>query len=387
MLACLRLEAHQRVRGGKGGTIGGDRRYPPYRGVETVQDICACVPIPPEANIHMPDDLSTSLPSELELGIPQPNEAQSFDVVQLETRGVTSQFPKQRQGSLFAKELIHFASVLAKLDESGHNDIADEIRHCHSDVAYRRCKGCHTTSRFYNRCEKFWCPICQPRLARERKQAVEWWAKEIKQPKHVVLTIRNFDVLNKAKVTEFKDNFAKLRRRNVWRLVTGGFYRIEVTNESRGWHLHMHVLVDARWVDAKLLAETWGKIVGQEFAIVKVKDARSKDYLAEVTKYVVKGDQLATWQAQQVVDFVTSFTGVRAFGVFGSLYGKRTEWREWIEAIHAGRTKCACGCDDWQILGENEYVWEETVGTVSERAIPPPLVHVASSQCELFNAQ
>lgn len=164
----------------------------------------------------------------------------------------------------------------------------------------------------------------------------------------------------------------------MWSLVKGGFYRIETTNESRGWHLHMHVLVDARWVDARLLAQEWGAIVGQDFAIVCVKDARrggdyrGGDYLKELTKYVVKGDQLSSWTPTQISDFIDAFTGLRTFGVFGSLFSKRTEWKEFLTELRAGRVRCACGCSKFEILSENQWQWEETVNPVTA-AIPPPM--------------
>lgn len=332
----------------------------------------------------MPDDLSPSTPSDSFEVFPTPEATQSVDVVKLETRGVTSHRAKLTQGSLFAKELLHFASVLSRLDGTGHNAIADEIRGCHTDRSIRRCTGCHKASAFYNRCEKFWCPLCAPRLSRERREGVEWWTKQIKQPKHLVLTTRNTSTITRETVQRFKDAFSRLRRQRVFRLVEGGFYRLEVTNEDRGWHLHMHVLVDARWVDAKLLSETWGKLVGQDFAIVKVKDARAKDYLNELTKYVVKGDQLASWNGNDIAAFVTAFTGLRSFGVFGTLYGKRTEWREWLDELRSGRVKCECGCSRWEVMSDLQWQWEEVSSGPNLLAMPPPRMAIPIEQMSLL---
>src|SRR5262249_52451990 len=151
----------------------------------------------------------------------------------------------------------------------------------------------------------------------EKKQSVEGWARYVTQPKHVVLTVRNMDTLTKADVQWFKACFSALRRLKFttqkttqpiscdvrthevlerysypWR---GGFYSLEVTKEDNGWHLHLHALVDANFIDELMLADAWHKVTDGRGYIVKVKDARDKSYLQEVVKYAVKGDQIATW--------------------------------------------------------------------------------------------
>lgn len=316
-------------------------------------------------------------PGEPDVDFDQVDPAHRFDRVQLENRGTTSHRPKLSQGSLFARELVFHESILAKLRSIGREDLSEQIDDCHTESSVRRCLGCKRSSVFWNRCDKFWCVLCAPRLSRERREGVEWWVKQLDQPKHVVLTVRNTATISKDYVKWFKDCFARLRRRHVWSLVRGGFYRLETTNESRGWHLHIHILADARWIDARLLAQEWGQLVGQDFAIVCVKDARNKggtiggDYIKEVTKYVVKGDQLASWSPNQIADFVDAFTGVRTFGVFGNLYAKRTEWKEWIKSLRSGRVQCECGCDQFEILSHDMWQWDELTNE-STTAIPPP---------------
>jgi hypothetical protein len=125
--------------------------------------------------------------------------------------------------------------------------------------------------------------------------------------------------------------------------VKGGCLTVEVTNEERGWHLHSHWLIDCRWIDAGKLAIEWGKIVGQEFAIVKIQDARAIDYVLQVCKYVVKGSDLAGWHPEQIHQFLRAIRGRRMFFTFGSLNqcGRAVK----LELAAAkGCTVCECGC-------------------------------------------
>lgn len=326
--------------------------------------VLSVVPVPSE-----PSPLDTTEIS-IEDGIPQCLKA---DRVKLETRGVTSHRTILKQGRLWnLVEQAWKSELIRKLDHHHRSDLADKIRDCHTKKSVRQCLGCKTHSVFWNRCEIKWCPMCAQRLARERREAVEWWTKQIQQPKHIVLTMRNTEDLTRETIKGFKAAFGRLRRRSFAKNWRGGFYALEVTNESRGWHLHLHALVDARWIDSGALAREWADCVGQLFAIVKVKDAREGTYLKELTKYVVKGDQLVTWSAPDMVTLIEAFEGVRSFGVFGDLYGKRTEWKDFLDELRQGRVRCECGCDRWRVLSDIEFEWEEVTSDPTPQPIPPP---------------
>jgi hypothetical protein len=104
-----------------------------------------------------------------------------------------------------------------------------------------------------------------------------------------------------------------------------------------------------------VLSTEWMKVTRGLGRIVKVMDARRVDYLKEVTKYAVKGNQLAAWSGEEIAMFIDAFTGVRTFGVFGSLYGKRTEFREWIAQLQQHKLKCKCGCEEFWYQTDWDY--------------------------------
>jgi len=287
--------------------------------------------------------------------------------VKLETRGVTSH---QQQGLLWRSNTIFKESIVAKLLSISRREEANKLGNCHTQLSYATCGGCQAVRKFYNRCELFFCPECQPRLSAERKESIEWWTHQATQPKHVVLTVRNSQQITKDYVKWFKACWSKLRRSKFARNWEGGFYSLEVTNEGKGWHLHLHAIVEAKWIDAGELARQWARCVAQDFAIVKVKDCRQREYLKEVTKYAVKGSELAGWPAADIAAFIDAFKGVRTFGVFGVLYGKRTEWREWLDTLQSERGTCTCGCNNWTVRDEHMQEWHEA--TFGPTTIEPP---------------
>lgn len=327
-----------------------------------------------------PSDIIQALDEALfDLASAPPGRFDCPNPLQLETRGVTAQItlpprtsiPVGAQAEIWSSNTIHKNSIAAKLRLAGMVEAADKLEHCHSEFTFAVCNDCGRVGKFPNRCDNFYCPECQPRLSHDRRQAVEWWVALIQQPKHVVLTVRNIPDLSKGHVKQLRRWFTQLRRRKFASNWEGGFYAIEVTNEGAGWHLHIHALVNARWIDGPELARQWASITSNAGYIVKVKDAREGDYLKELTKYVAKGSQVAKWSPDQITTFINAFTGVRTFGVFGSLYGARTEFAEWLKAIREAKPRCNCGSCSVTYYTEAQFIMRDLVPDHHAAARPP----------------
>ena len=228
---------------------------------------------------------------------------------------------------------------------------------CGREDIYRTCKSCGDVRTFKYRCSIKWCPLCNWRIVAERQAILKKWLTRIDQPKHLVTTQRNFNVLTTRSIREHTYRLAQLRRSKVFRPVRGGCVSVEITNETRGWHLHAHWLVDARWIDAAELSRTWGKIVGQDFAIVKVMDARNKlHYQRELAKYVVSGSEIAKWQGEEIHQFIRAVKGRRFFFTFGSLFKHAREIRREINQEKSHDTACDCGCNQFRFEDETTAI-------------------------------
>jgi len=268
--------------------------------------------------------------------------------VKLETTSLKSHF-----GEFWQRQQVFRESILAKLREVGLDHLAQPIANCGSDCRIITCLNCFRWKKVYAECGNRFCPHCAPQKSRRRAEELLAWTKTLRQPKHVVLTSRNTKRLTRSHVSKQLRALARLRRLKLSKNWTAGCWTMEITNESRGWHLHFHLLIEARWIDAGKLARAWAKMIGQEdAAIVKVKDARSEDYLREVTKYVCKSEQLAAWNGYDIAELMLAMRGRRSFGVFGDAFGARKEWRAAIKEARRERSRCECGECNWQIQTE-----------------------------------
>jgi hypothetical protein len=252
---------------------------------------------------------------------------------------------------------------------------AATLEACHSRYTICLCGDCGQVRKFPNRCDLFFCPECANHLQNERARQVEWWTRDISQPKHVVLTIRNIPDLSAGHVDQLRKMFGQLRRRKFTYNWIGGFYTIQVTHRATGWHLHIHALINARWIDENDLREQWRQVTNGLGYIVRVKDAREGDYLREVTRYVVHGSKLASWQPELLKTFIEAFQHKRTFGVFGDLYGKRTEFAEWIATLKQARPRCNCGSCNVQYIDEHDWLLRQHVELHVNHPRPPPADH------------
>jgi Replication protein len=254
---------------------------------------------------------------------------------------------ERAQGKLLNEEDDFHETVRAKL--SGLNDTPQfwNFTRCGNEDFFRTCRECHTVEKLKYRCNIKWCPRCQWKITDTRKKVLKIWATKIQQPKHLVLTQKNFPILTRRRLRLHTLALAKIRRKKCFDDVRGGCVSIEITNEGKNWHLHSHWLLDARWLDMAKVSRAWGKLVGQSFAIVKVKDCRNTEYLQEVSKYVVEGSELAKWPANQINEFVRAVKGLRFFFSFGSLLKMAPSIRAELLSQKPPLKACECGCSDF----------------------------------------
>ena len=297
-----------------------------------------------------------------------------------------NQSKKAKQGGLGFDGQVLKETIIKKLVGLGHHALAHPLQKCHTEQTVKYCNGCRVPKIFYNRCEVFYCPCCAKRLANDRRKSVEWWTSQITQPKHVVVTTRNTDKISPKRVSEVKAAWTKLRRRAFAKNWRGGFYSLEITNEGRGWHLHIHALIDASWIDSSILAREWADCVGQDFAIVKVMDAREGDYLRELCKYVVDGNSVVKWKAEDLLAYILAFKGQRTFGCFGRLYKLRKEHKHFLDDVQADKNVCECGCSSFRYFSESEWEWFETINGPNgiRPRVPKALQAGVTLQVELF---
>jgi hypothetical protein len=291
----------------------------------------------------------------------------------IRARAMARRERERKQRELISDDEIFKDTIESKLTGLCHLTQFENFTRCGREEFYRICKCCGNVETMTYRCSLKWCPQCSWKLSEKKKNLLGLWVTRVKQPKHLVLTQQNFPVLTAKKIREHTRNLAAMRRTKCFKSVRGGCVSVEITRGETGWHLHSHWLIDCPWLDMSSISTTWGKLVGQEFAIVKVKDVRDKAYLQEVTKYVVEGSELAKWPAESINEFVHAIRGRRFFFVFGSLFHESPDIRRELRAQKKPAEACECGESSWTFQSEAQAQVEEIMRLNSRPGRTKPL--------------
>jgi len=110
-------------------------------------------------------------------------------------------------------------------------------------------------------------------------------------------------------------SFCKLRRREVWK-GEKGIYAIEIVKKGgKSWYVHIHALIDSKWMNKNALSDTWFNITGDSFVVdIRTIKGEKKKALREVLKYQTKMWELND-DDKEFVDMI--FKGRRFIGSFG----------------------------------------------------------------------
>lgn len=208
-------------------------------------------------------------------------------------------------------------------------------------------------------CKKRWCPVCAPRISAERIAKYCYAATAMQWPLAVTLTTANTPEAQ-GSIRSFRKALSKFRRTKFWSgNVKGGLLSLEVTNTGNGWHVHAHLLVDARWlalrtphprtsdskptVKAKLraahdeLSQHWAACLNQPSAIVWAERAYGKALL-ETVKYAVKPSDLIN-SPDPIAPIIREMHRLQLVNGFGTCYGLTKQWKK---AAADARGPCMC---------------------------------------------
>lgn len=207
-----------------------------------------------------------------------------------------------------------------------HYDRALAIRSCCTDASVYS-KGAEFRV-WPRRCRDRLCPRCQAALRARYAAEIAVRMNSWQAPKHLVLTLRSSDEPLRAQLKRMKRAFSALRRTAVWRaLCAQGIYTYEVTRNpnTRRFHPHLHILVNARFIPQRWLSAAWLRATGDS-SIVHVTAATAKHprYLA---KYIGKGvsASIEPWEEWPMAD---ELSGLRSCETFGGAEGIRVRVAE-----------------------------------------------------------
>lgn len=223
-----------------------------------------------------------------------------------------------------------------KLRSEGRDDLAQKLSDC-AELMAISCVCCGKTRTVERGCKRRWCPVCAPRITAARMMRLESVVSRFQWPLAVTLTMENVEMADGALET-VKEKFRAFRRTHFWsKNVLGGVVGFEVTNRGRGFHPHLHALVDCEWLAVETprpprratkkmleslcsraqneLSEVWGAYVQERKAVVWVNRAWGNSMM-ETLKYAIKPSDLLedAIDAGELIDIIDEGRMISSFG-------------------------------------------------------------------------
>jgi hypothetical protein len=169
-------------------------------------------------------------------------------------------------------------------------------------VKWSRCSSCHKDHFDPRKCGSRLCPFDARRLARERVDLYMDLVTRMRSARFLTFTrpLIPYTASLKDGLRKIRRAFNRLLRAKVFGAVKGGVYSIEIVLRPGGFHVHLHVLLDAVWIEnrneeGRPLETAWkrclereGVEMGELRAVVDVRKA-DRETIKEVLKYTVKG--------------------------------------------------------------------------------------------------
>lgn len=204
----------------------------------------------------------------------------------------------------------------------------DRFRNCGSELTIERSAAGDEIRLRGSSCRDRFCTPCgierAERIARNLAHHCQG-----RSLRFVTLTLRHRPCPLRDQITRLLRCWRSLRATSFWKsTVSGGAYVIEikVSANTSLWHVHMHLILEARWCPVSRLRDLWHRITGDSFAVnMRTVDDQSRG-IAYITKYVGKPlDGSVYADPEKLQEYVLACRGVRFCGTYGAWRGVQLE--------------------------------------------------------------
>lgn len=244
--------------------------------------------------------------------------------------------------------------LIEKLRGEGAVDLVAKLETCGREMKLV-CACCGNRKSVAEACMRRWCPACAWKVQHDRIDRFTAPISGMKWPLFVTLTMPNNP--DPECIRGLRKHWSKMRRRKLMKdKVTGGISTVEVTAGKGGWHPHLHILADCRWLSIHVpepsfrdspgvrkqkfemaqreLSAIWGDVIKSEpgmeerdGAIVWVTRKNAGEALKYSLKYAVKGSDLISTD-REIAPLIRVLSKSRMVSAFGDLHGKVQEDEE-----------------------------------------------------------
>ena len=206
------------------------------------------------------------------------------------------------------------------IDSIEKTDFSHRLSECRSRAWFMRNSETGQVRVAAKQCRLRWCYHCSEARQQFITQAVTTWWTEAKRPKLLTLTLSHTKEPLTAQIDHLYKSFVKLRNRKFFKQRVGGgvwFFQITYNDKRQEWHPHLHILLDAMFLDQVELKHLWLKIT-KTSSIVHIRMVHDPEKtLAHNARYAARPSALLKIPQALWPDLFEAFNGRKICGTFG----------------------------------------------------------------------
>lgn len=228
------------------------------------------------------------------------------------------EFPAGRSQviTLLEKGLI----IADHLRQAGLPDQARKLEDCTKVRTLWLCEGCKSHWYVPIHCHSRLCPVCNATKSRKNAMLALTLFGRAQSPRWCTLTMKRVQDLHEG-VQRVRHALRNLRHSPRFRnVIAGGFYQIEIKPKPDGWHVHVHCLLDSKYLVWRQLMAAWCRGIRQPWASIDIQRVTGRQVVAYVTKYVTKPADIIDMAPHQLRQFVAATHRLRLCATFGTWY-------------------------------------------------------------------
>lgn len=222
------------------------------------------------------------------------------------------------------KHRVEFESALelySDLDNIHHQHRASSLEECKKYAWFTRHKETGQVRVVANACRLRWCPVCAEAKRVRIKSEVSHWLQTVRAPKFFTLTMSHSSEPLSSQIKNLYRGFRLLRQhKRISREIRGGVWFFQIKRSARDacWHPHLHILMDANFIDKRLLSLEWFNVTGNSF-IIDIRAIKDPGKVADyVSRYCAKPCNMSDYTKDDRIEIATVLHGKRLCGRFGT---------------------------------------------------------------------
>lgn len=235
-------------------------------------------------------------------------------------------------------EYVHAERALSLSDNPKHPGQLARMKKCRDHAWFVQHSEDLTVRVAAEHCGVRWCPMCAVSRRAAITPGIAAWIRELDRPKFLTLTLKHSPLPLREQVDLLYSSFKRLRKLSWWKtLVRGGiwFFQVKRSRNSKQWHPHFHILLDAEFILHGELSRHWDYLT-RGSTVVDIRAVDDEDAAAmEVARYATTPAALKLHGDADKQEILACFQGMRIAGTWGTAKGvplrpvKQDDWWKW----------------------------------------------------------